>query len=134
MKKTIAWMLLLMCVTVSYGQFFKDPNLSEGNGPFFRCRVGQLLGETPDSVRLLVIAAIPYDNLQFVRGDSGFVAMFELVSSIYDSNDMLVSENIANRVAYTRTYRETNLQTRAIIHKDAYTVTCLLYTSDAADN
>ncbi len=123
MKKNSALVLLLICVAVSYGQMNRDPNLSEGDGPVFRCRVGQLLGESPDSVRLLVVAALPYDNLQFVRGDSGFVATFELVSSVYDSNDALVSEKIANRIAFTRTYRETNLQTRAIIHKDFFNVT-----------
>lgn len=122
MKKVFILVLFLLWGAVSEAQILRESDLSEGKGPEFRCRIGQLIAETSDSIRLLVIASVPYDNLHFIRSDSGFSATFELVSSIYDSSGSLVAEQIRNRTVFVQNYRETNLRTLVVIHRDEYRV------------
>lgn len=122
MMRSFGALLLLLCITVASAEIVRDPELSRRNGPEFRCRVGQLLAGTPDSVRLFVVVAVPFDNLQFIRGDSGFQAAFEVVSSVYSDTGGLVAERISNRTAVTRDYSETNLATRAVTHVDDYRI------------
>lgn len=123
MKKALALILVSLWVASSLlAQMVQDPELSEGEGPEFRGRVGQLLADTPDSVRLFVAVTLAYDNLYFIRTDSGFLATFEVVSSVYDASGALVAERISNRSTFTKDYRETNLATQSITHVDDYEV------------
>jgi GWxTD domain-containing protein len=122
MQRGIGVLLVLFCVTIALGEMARPGRLSREQGPEFLCRVGQFLADTPDSVRLLVVVAVPFDNLQFIRGDSGFQAAFEVVSSVYSDTGALISERISNRTAVTRDYSETNLATRAVTHVDNYRV------------
>ncbi|MFH1009996.1 MAG: hypothetical protein V1784_02020, partial [bacterium] len=101
---------------------FQGAKVSLQKGPQFHCRVGHFLTNTPDSVRLLVVMAVPYDHLQFIRSDSGFSAVFELISSVYDSQGALVAERMSYPVAFTKNYAETNLITKVVAHADDFLI------------
>ena len=122
MKMMLVLTVIASFAAISWGRMLSEPDLSEGNGPQFRCRAGQLLAGSPDSICLQVVVAVPYDNLHFIRGDSGFVASSELVSSVYGKEGSLVAERMSEPVALTTDYRETNLATRAMTHTDKYVI------------
>jgi GWxTD domain-containing protein len=122
MKKSLALIVFLLCVSLVFAEKPKETSRSEGNGPQFRCRVGQFLADSPDSVRLLVVVTVPYDNLQFVRKDSGFSATFELVCSVYDSQGALTGEQMTYPKLFTTSYEVTNLTSRLARHTDSFVV------------
>ncbi|RPH96089.1 GWxTD domain-containing protein [candidate division KSB1 bacterium] len=99
------------------------PNLlSEGEGPVFRCQLGQRLGIETDSLHVVTAISIPYDNLIFLRSDSGFAAQYELVTSLFREGTGLYSERIAAQSATTPSYAETNSRTRNAAHMEEFLV------------
>ncbi|MBM3324762.1 MAG: hypothetical protein FJY66_03760, partial [Calditrichaeota bacterium] len=120
MKKRVVFLFLLISMMVSSSRALQGAKALEQIGPQFHCRVGHFLTNTPDSVRLLVAIAVPYDNLQFIRSDSGFSAFFELVSSVYDSQGVLIAEKMSYPKARTTNYAETNLMTKVVAHTDDF--------------
>jgi len=122
MRLMLTMAAMMFIAAISCARMLDDPNLSEGNGPQFHCRVGQLLATSPDSICLQVVVAVPYDNLHFVRADSGFVATSELVSSLYNKQGALVAEQMSDPMVFTTDYHETNLATQAMTHADKYVI------------
>jgi GWxTD domain-containing protein len=94
---------------------------SLGDGPQFRCQLGQRLGSEKDSLRLIAAVSVPYDNLVFQRSDSGFSVRFELVTDIF-KKDTLVDERISALVVNTPDYAETNSRTKFAAHVDEFRV------------
>jgi GWxTD domain-containing protein len=121
-KLCIACALFLASIVVFAAKTPHEPAVSEGNGPLFRCQVGQRLGTESDSLHLIVAASVPYDNLTFLRTDTGFVASFELVTSIFRSGDGLYKEQIENITVAAVTYAETNSRTRNALRADEFLV------------
>ena len=95
---------------------------SAGNGPDFRAQFGQRLSTDEDSLRLMVIVSIPYDNLVFLRTDSGFSASFELVSTLLREKGGLVGERIRDVRVEALTYAETNSRTQNAVHSEEFLV------------
>jgi GWxTD domain-containing protein len=95
---------------------------STGNGPQFRAQIGERLSSNDDSLRLFVAVSVPYDNLIFLRSDSGFAATFQLVTSVFREGTGLVSERISNVQVESLTYAETNSRTKHAAHSDEFLV------------
>jgi len=95
---------------------------STGNGPEFRAQIGQRLSSEEDSLRLFVAVSVPYDNLIFLRSDTGFAATFQLVISVFRDATGLVSERISNVRVESLTYAETNSRTKHAAHSDEFLV------------
>lgn len=102
----------------------RDPAglLSEGDGPQFRCQLGQRLGTEPDSLRLIAAMSVPYDNLVFLRADSGFTAEFELVTTVLRADGGLYAERISNQEVTALTFVETNSRVRNAVHVEEFLV------------
>ena len=100
----------------------KDANdvRSTGTGPEFRAMIGQRLTAKEDSLRLVVAVTGPYDNLVFLRTDSGFAASFELVTTLLYDSGGLVNEQIQDIRVQTLTYAETNSRTKNAVHADEF--------------
>lgn len=96
--------------------------LSTGDGPQFRCQLGQRIGTERDSVRLVVAMSVPYDNLVFLRADSGFIASFELVTSVFRDGTGLYDERITALDVPVAAFAETNSRTRNALHVDEFIV------------
>jgi GWxTD domain-containing protein len=94
---------------------------SQGEGPQFRCQLGQRLGSEKDSLRLIAAISVPYDNLVFQRSDSGFTVRFELVTTVF-KKDTMVDERISSLVVNTPDYAETNSRTKNAAHVDEFRV------------
>ncbi len=95
---------------------------SSGAGPEFRAMIGQRLTAKEDSLRLFVAMSVPYDNLVFLRTDSGFAASFELVTALLREGEGLASEQIQDIRVQTLTYAETNSRTKNAVHADEFLV------------
>jgi GWxTD domain-containing protein len=95
---------------------------SAGDGAQFRCQLSQRLGVEPDSLHLVVAISIPYDNLIFLRTDSGYVATFELVTSLFHDSSGLYSERIADSYAKVATFNETNSRSRNVARVEEFLV------------
>lgn len=93
---------------------------SNGPGPLFRCQIGQRLGTSRDSLLLTVAASVPYDNLVFLRVDSGFAAQFELVTSISREGSGLVDERMQNMDVFVDAYARTNSRTQNAVRVDEF--------------
>ena len=102
----------------------KDANdmRSTGNGPEFRAQIGQRLSSDEDSLRLYVAVSVPYDNLVFLRSDTGFAASFELVITLSYDTAGLVTERIRNIRVETLTYVETNSRVKNAVQTDEFLV------------
>jgi GWxTD domain-containing protein len=98
------------------------PVFSQGAGPQFRCQLGQRLGPEADSLHLVAATSTPYDNLVFLRVDSGFVASFDLVTTVVTDSGALVSEKISTVTAYARNFAETNSRSQNAVHVDEFLV------------
>ena len=117
--------LALICLLASgtAGLAGEPPSLlSQGDGPQFRCQLGQRLSTEADSLRLIVAVSVPYDNLVFLRADTGFVAEFELVTSVFREGKGLRAERVTGGQAVAHTYAETNSHVRNASHVDEYLV------------
>ena len=121
-KLCLACTLFVLSAIASADKIIPEPTISEGNGPIFRCQVGQRLGSETDSIRMIVATSVPYDNLSFVRTDTGFAASFELVTSIFSKNNGLIKEQIRNLDVVTKVYTETNSRTKNAVRADEYLV------------
>ncbi len=95
---------------------------SAGTGAQFRCQLSQRLGAEPDSLHLIVATSIPYDNLIFLRTDTGYVAPFELVTSLFRDSLGLYSERIADSYAKVPTFVETNSRNRNVARIEEFLV------------
>jgi GWxTD domain-containing protein len=93
---------------------------STGNGPGFRAQIGQRLSANEDSLLLFVAVSVPYDNLVFLRTDSGFSASFELVTTLLQDGQGLVGERIRNIHVETAAYAETNSRTKNAVHAEDF--------------
>jgi GWxTD domain-containing protein len=91
---------------------------SQGDGPQFRCQLGQRLGPETDSLRLVAAMSLPYDNLVFLRADSGFTASFDLVTTVMSDSGSLIGEKISTVSAFARNFAETNSRSRNAVHVD----------------
>jgi GWxTD domain-containing protein len=102
----------------------KDPGglMSEGNGPQFRCQLGQRLGPEADSLRLIAAISVPYDNLIFLRADSGFAATFELVTTVLRGDGSLYNERISTQSVSAANFVETNSRVRNAVHVEEFLV------------
>lgn len=100
----------------------RNPYLSRGGGPQFRCQLGQRLGTELDSIRLVAASSVPYDHLVFLRTDSGFAATFELVTSVFREGTGLFAERITRQSVSTEAYVETNSRTKNVVHVDMFLV------------
>lgn len=98
------------------------PMLSGGDGPQFRCQLGQRLGSEADSLRLIAATSVPFDNLVFLRADSGFAAGFELVTTVMNEDGALITERIFNQEVLTGTFVETNSRVRNAVHVEEFLV------------
>jgi GWxTD domain-containing protein len=122
------WKLCLACALVALTAFAAvdesppPPVLSQGAGPLFRCQVGQKLTSSLDSLSLTVVASVPYDNLVFLRTDTGFVAQFELITSLFRKGSGLVSEKIRTITVTATQFAETNSRTKNAVHVDDFDV------------
>lgn len=122
------WKLFVACTLAALTAFAQDDSKkkeesrAEGRGPQFRAQIGQRLSTHEDSLRLFVAVSVPYDNLIFLRADTGFVAIFELVTTVYRDGDGLVTERIGNVRVSSLTYAETNSRTQNAIHADEFLV------------
>ncbi|MFZ5434577.1 MAG: GWxTD domain-containing protein [Calditrichota bacterium] len=99
-----------------------NPLVSSGLGPQFRCQLGQRLGTELDSLQMVVTTSVPYDNLVFLRTDSGFAATFELVVSVFREGTGLYGERISREEVNTMTYVETNSRTMNAVHVEIFRV------------
>jgi GWxTD domain-containing protein len=100
----------------------KSANLiSAGNGPEFRCQLGQRLGTEPDSLRMIAAISVPYDNLIFLRTDSGFAATFDVVTALY-AGDTLITERITRSQVQAGDFAETNSRMKNAVHVDEFHV------------
>jgi len=100
----------------------RNPYLSRGGGPQFRCQLGQRLGVELDSIRLVAASSVPYDHLVFLRTDSGFAASFELVTAVFREGTGLFAERITRQSVSTEAYAETNSRTKNVVHVDMFLV------------
>jgi GWxTD domain-containing protein len=96
--------------------------MSEGDGPQFRCQLGQRLGSEADSLRLIAAVSIPYDNLIFLRSDSGFSASFELVTTVLHKDGKLYDERITSHTVDAATFVETNSRIHNAAHVEEFLV------------
>jgi GWxTD domain-containing protein len=122
------WKVLVACavIAISLQAAPRDPDergmRSEGMGPQFRCQLGQRLGVERDSLHLIAAISIPYDNLIFLRSDSGFSASFEIVTSIFRDGSGLYAERITPQDASTMMFAETNSRVRNAVHVEEFIV------------
>jgi GWxTD domain-containing protein len=120
-RATLLTLILAMLVSVSAGADNKT-SVSEGNGPQFVCHVGQRLAADPDTLHLLVSVAIPFDNLVFVRADTGFRTSVEMTTTLYQSNGTLLQERISTVEVRAASFAETSSRTRQAVHDDEFRV------------
>lgn len=122
------WRMLLTCAALaaSLNAAPRDPDgagmKSEGTEPQFRCQLGQRLGSERDSLRLIAAVSIPYDNLIFLRSDSGFSASFEIVTTVFREGTGLYAERITSHGAATMMFAETNSRVRNAVHVEEFIV------------
>jgi GWxTD domain-containing protein len=122
------WRLFFACAVLAAGLNAapREPDASnmrsEGSGPQFRCQLGQRLGIERDSLHLIAAVSIPYDNLIFLRSDSGFLASFEIVTSVFRQGSGLYAERIATQNASTMVFAETNSRVRNAVHVEEFVV------------
>ncbi|MBI5058456.1 GWxTD domain-containing protein [candidate division KSB1 bacterium] len=121
-KLCIACTLAALTAIAAIDESTPPPVISQGAGPLFRCQIGQKLTTSLDSLRLTVAMSVPYDNLVFLRSDSGFQAQFELVTSLFRDGTGLVSEKIRTVTVDAQQYAETNSRTRNAVHVDEFDV------------
>jgi GWxTD domain-containing protein len=99
-----------------------DTGRSEGSERLFRCQLGQRLGSERDSLHLIAAVSIPYDNLIFLRTDSGFAASFEVVTTVFREGTGLFAERITTHKAATAVFAETNSRVRNAVHVEEFVV------------
>jgi GWxTD domain-containing protein len=95
---------------------------STGDGAQFRCQLSQRLGPEADTLHMVVATSIPYDNLIFLRTDSGYVATFELVTSLFTDSAGLFSEKIIDSYAKVPSFDETNSRSRNVARVQEFLV------------
>ncbi len=79
--------LLVLMLTAMLGQ--NNLTNSMGGPIFFHDMVGSASPENLELSRLNVIVEIVYDDLQFVKTDSGFQAEYEVSASIWEGRDQI---------------------------------------------
>lgn len=122
------WRALVTCLIVAASlsaapRLLEDPDArAEGGGPRFRCQLGQRLGAERDSLHLIAAVSVPYDNLIFLRSDSGFLATYEVVTTVFRDGTGLHAERIIPLEVTTATFRETNSRVRNAVHVEEFIV------------
>jgi GWxTD domain-containing protein len=103
-------------------QDIPNPAVSQGDGPQFRCQLGQRLGSNPDSLRMVAAASLPYDNLVFLRTDSGFTSSLELVTTVFRDSAGLYTERISDITVTAKSFSETNSRALNATHVEEFLV------------
>ncbi len=122
------WRLWTACTLAAVAVWAADPpapagnSISQGSGPLFRCQVGERLGSELDSLHLVVAASVQYDNLVFLRSDTGFTATFEFVASVFREGSGLVTERIRNVEVNVSEYATTNSRTKNAVQVEEFVV------------
>ncbi|MBU0509303.1 GWxTD domain-containing protein [bacterium] len=114
--------LTATAIAAPKGEPETNPFVSSGGGPQFRCQLGQRLGTEADSLRLVAAVSVPYDNLVFLRTDSGFAASYELVTAVFQEGTGLFAERISREDVSTAVYTETNSRVKNAVHVDIFLV------------
>jgi GWxTD domain-containing protein len=113
---------VLIGLVTGYARPEAARNRATGPGPTFHAQIGQRLSTSEDSLRLFVVVSVVYDNLIFLRADTGFAASVELVTSVFKEDDGLAAERIENIRVETVTFAETNSRAKSAVHSEEFLV------------
>jgi GWxTD domain-containing protein len=126
------WKVCLACVLIVWSAAVAapkgtdapvpNPSVSKGDGPQFRCQLGQRLGSNPDSLRMVVSVSLPYDNLVFLRADSVFTSSFELVTTVFKDSSGLYTERISDNTVTAKSFSETNSRSQNATHVEEFLI------------
>jgi GWxTD domain-containing protein len=108
MKRLVACIFLTVLTAqagLAQPEFYADPFIGY---PEFRVLPLRLPAAHPDSVRLEVHVRVLYDDLQFIKTDSGYEAGYSLDVLILDADDRVLASYRHDRDAAVATYSMTN--------------------------
>lgn len=88
------------------------PDISNLAEPYFFIDVARFRATDPLQTYIEVYYMIAYDNLQFVRTESGYKSTFEITAIIYDDNGRQVEVKEWRDGIFVETYDETNDDTK----------------------
>ncbi|MCB9366096.1 MAG: GWxTD domain-containing protein [Calditrichaeota bacterium] len=90
----------------------------------FRCQAGQRLSSKQDSALIYIALSVPYDNLTFVRAESGgFRASIEATFLVFNKEGGLSAERTVDMDVHTASFKETNSRTINAIRTEEFYVT-----------
>jgi len=87
--RKIGYTSILVCLLLTAGMGQGNLTNSTGGPIFFHDLVGSASPQNLELSRLNVIVEIVYDDLQFVKTDTGFHAEYEVSASIWEGRDQL---------------------------------------------
>lgn len=107
MKRFSVWITILACIPmVGSSQMFKPKPKTLGI-PYFQVVVPGYPTEDPDSVRIDVIARVPFDAVQFLKSEEGFEAKFELSIGVLNADEDKVAGKISSYSVSSGEFRQT---------------------------
>ena len=107
MKRFLIWVTILTFIpVVGSSQMFRPKQKTLGI-PYFQVVVPSYPTENPDSVRIDVIARVPFDAVQFLKKEESFESKFELSIGILNSEEKKIAGKISSYSLTSGEFRQT---------------------------
>ncbi len=123
MKIIRVFVLVLLLTGVHFGQYYEYSNKSGIGIPFFNLTTHQNFNADLKHSTLLVMAEFLYDDLTFLKTESGsFEANFELIFAIYDQKDNVLASRVVNKKFTTEDFELTNSRDSTFVQQESFEV------------